>query len=156
VLTMPHHISAMIDPFTPARGADGITKTAKLIAGTTIKLEATVDGKLSVSGAPSCQGLAPPAECTVAPGTYTIEVTGNAGVTVRAKRSVTVGATDLTVRFELGFVEAAAGKQIELGGGAVAHKVALEAGARTVVVGDDAGTHSVAVKVRTGATTIVK
>jgi hypothetical protein len=151
-LELPGHVPALIDPFTPPRGAVGIVKTAKLVPGTPLTLEATLDGKLTVAGAPHCKDLAPPAECVLAPGTYNVDFVATGA---KATHKVKVGTKPLTERFEFGHVEAADGKQIMLGGKAM-KKALFEAGPRTVTVADDAGTHNVQVRVKANGTVTAK
>ncbi len=152
MLTLPGRVPAIIDPFTPPRGSVGIVKTAKLVPGTTLALAASIPGKLTVTGAPHCKDLASPAECILAPGTYTVELTAPG---VKTSRKVKVGKKPVSERFDLGYVEAADGKQIMMGGKAN-RRVLLEAGTRTVTVADEAGTHSVQVRVKSGATVVAK
>ncbi len=154
-LTMAHHVPAVIEPFTPARGADGVTKSGKLAPGTTVSIESNLDATVTVIGAPQCQAMTTPAECVLAPGGYAIDLSGTAGgIKVHAKHPLKVVAKDLTDKFELGFIEAGAGKQIELPGGGTAKKVAAEAGARTVTVSDESGPHTATVRVKPGATVV--
>jgi hypothetical protein len=94
-LSMPRHVPLVIEPFTPGRGAQGLEKGGDLAPGNTLRIEATLGGKVTVSGAPHCQDLALPADCTLAPGTYVIEYTGPDGATRR--RTVTMAAQDATV-----------------------------------------------------------
>ncbi|TMQ19466.1 MAG: PEGA domain-containing protein [Deltaproteobacteria bacterium] len=96
-LTMPHHVPLVIPPFTPARGDRVIEKGGTLVEGAMLRIEAAADGKATVSGAPHCTAIAVPADCTLAPGRYTVEYVG-AGAT-RATRAVTVADQDLTVTF---------------------------------------------------------
>ena len=92
----------------------------------------------------------------LAPGAYLITFTGaQAGVHAHVKRRLEVGHHDTSEKFEIGFVTAAPGKHLELPGGrGTAHKLAFEAGARTVTVGDNHGTHTAKVKVVAGSTVV--
>jgi len=152
MLTMPNMVPAFIDPFTPGRGAVGVVKTGKLVPGQRLRLDATNDGKLSVTGAQHCKELTPPAECILAPGTYTVDYNVPPS---KFTHQVTVGTKPATDRFELGFVEAAEGKHLMVGGKQV-KKALFEAGPRTVTLADDSGTKQVQVKVKAGATVIAK
>jgi hypothetical protein len=152
MLALPNHVPATIDPFTPARGAVGVVKTAKLTPGATVRIESTNDGKVSILGAPHCRDQAPPSECVLAQGTYTVELT--TGPT-KATHQIVVANKPLTDRFELGFVEAAEGKQIMIGGKSY-KKVMLEAGPRVVTLADGDGTKNVQVRVKPGASVVVK
>jgi hypothetical protein len=132
-LTMPRHVP---------KGGD-------LAEGAILHLEATIAGKLTVSGAPHCQELAPPVDCTLAPGTYVVEYTGPDSA--RVTRRVTMAARDATETFELGVIEAGPGKLLQPGG---LRRAVVEAGRRTVTVSDQAGTHRVTVSVAPGATAL--
>jgi hypothetical protein len=146
-LTLPKHVPLVIDPFTPARGAEGITKGGKILEGVTLTIQSNLDNaKVTISGAPHCKDLAVPGECLVAPGSYIVDFTGPQGA--RATHTVNIAAKPVTDKFEFGFVQAADGKKLGAGG----TKEALEVGTRTVTVTDDAGTHTDTVKVKAGAT----
>jgi hypothetical protein len=154
VLTMPHKIPAMLAPFTPPRGAEDIELSGKLVDGTTLKLRANLDSRFRVSGAPFCQDVAPPFECVVAPGPHTVELI--ASQAPRISRPITVKQKDMDVRFELGYVEAGAGKLVQITPGSSAKRVTFEVGARRVTVtGGEEGPHQVTVVVRPGATSVV-
>jgi hypothetical protein len=148
-LRMPGHVPLVIEPFTPTRGGTGLEKGGDLAPGNTLRIEATLDGKVAVSGAPHCQDLALPADCTLAPGPYVIEYTGPEGA--RLRRTVTMAAQDATEKLALGFVEAGPGKV--LGPGNVRRAV-FEVGPHAVVVSDPTGSHKVTVSVQPGATVI--
>jgi hypothetical protein len=149
-LTLPHHVPAVIEPFTPARGAEGLEKSGKLVPGFVLHVEATLDGKVSVAGAPHCIDLPSPADCIVAPGSYTVSYAGPGNLKVT--RTVPVGKADATLKLELGWIQAGSGKLIEPG---KLRKIAVEAGTRTVTVSDESGTHPVTVRVKPGATVTV-
>jgi hypothetical protein len=150
-LTMPRHVPLVIAPFTPGRGARGLEKGGDLVEGATLRIEATLDGKITVSGAPHCMELAPPVDCTLAPGSYVIAYLGPDRT--RITHSVTMAGQDAIEKFELGVVEAAPGKLLQPGG---SRRVVLEAGAHVIRVSDPAGTgmHEATVSVRPGATVI--
>jgi hypothetical protein len=152
-LTLPGYVPAIIAPFTPARGAVGVVKTAKLVPGVPLKLEASVHGKLAITGAPHCKELMPPAECVLAPGTYTVEF--SAPLSTKATHEVKMGNKPLTEKFEFGYVEAPEGKHLSIGGKQM-KKALFEAGPRTVTVIDDGGSHNVQVRVKAGATVVAK
>jgi PEGA domain len=150
-LTMPRHVPLVIAPFTPGRGARGLEKGGDLVEGAILRIEATLDGKVTVSGAPHCTEVAPPIDCTLAPGTYAVAYLGPDGA--RITRTITMAARDAIEKFELGIVEAAPGKLLQPGG---SRRVVLEAGAQVVTVSDQTGTatHQATVSVRPGATVI--
>jgi hypothetical protein len=152
MLALPGYVPAFIDPFAPARGAVGVTKAAKLVPGVAVKVEATHEGRVTISGAPHCRELAPPAECVLAAGTYAVEFLAPP---TRVTHQVAVAGKPLTDKFELGFVEAADGKQLEVGGKHV-KKALFEAGQRTVAVVEDGATKSVQVRVKANGTVTVK
>jgi len=152
-LTMPKHVPLVIAPFTPDRGARGLEKGGDLVEGATLRIEATLDGKVTVARAPHCTEIALPIDCTLAPGTYVVAYLGpdNARIT----RTVTMEAQDAIEKFELGVIEAGAGTLLQPGAGQPgARRVVVEAGTHTVTVSDDTGTHKTTVSVRPGATVI--
>lgn len=153
-LVLPDHVPAVIEPFTPARGATGIVKTAKLVPGVPLKIEANMSGKLAINGAPHCKELAPPvAECMVAPGTYTVELSVQ---NHKFSRQVKVAAgKPVTETFEIGTVEVVDPARL-LVNGKFQRRALLEAGVRTVTLSDEDGVRPVQVRVRPGATVIAK
>ena len=86
--------------------------------------------------------------------TATCAMIALAGAT-KASHQITVAGKPLTDRFEFGFVEAAEGKQLMLGGKSY-KKIMMEAGPRVVTVADGDGTKNVQVRVKAGASVIVK
>ena len=150
-LTMPGHVPLVIAPFTPGRGAPGLEKGGDLVEGATLRIEATLDGKITVSGAPHCTEVAPPIDCALAPGSYAVVYLGPDGA--RITRTVMMATRDAIEKFELGVIEAAPGKLLQPGG---SRRVVLEAGAQVVTVSDQAGTgaHKATVIVRPGVTVI--
>src|SRR5262249_60329890 len=152
VMTMAKKVPAVIDTFTPGRGADGIVKTGKLYDGMVVKFDSTIDGKLVIPNAPHCQNVATPTECVLAKTTYNIELDGV--FNAKATRQIVVD-KDQTVHFDFGFVDAGAGKTIVVGPGVAAKHVAYEVGPRSVTVAEEGGaTHPVVVRVKSGATVI--
>jgi len=148
-LTLPKHVPLTIEAFTPARGAEGITKGGKLVEGVPLMLETNLDNaKVTISGAPHCKDLALPDACMLAPGSYIIDFTGPQGA--HATHTVQVAGRPLTDKFEFGYVEAAQGKKLAAGG----PKLPLEVGTRSVTVTDENGTHTATVKVKAGATVV--
>jgi hypothetical protein len=146
-LTLPNHVPLTVAPFTPERGAEGITKGGKILEGVKIAFTSNLDNaKVTVSGAPHCKDLAVPGECVVAAGSYIVDYTGPQGA--KTTHTVNITAKPVTDKYDFGTVEAAAGKKL-VGG---VTKLTLEVGTRTVTVTDDAGTHSATVKVKAGAT----
>jgi hypothetical protein len=159
-LTMPRHVPLVIEPFTPARGARGLEKGGDLVEGATLRIEATLAGTITVSGAPHCQDIAPPVDCTLAPGTYDVAYDVAYGGPVgadprpggaRVTHTVTMAGRDAIEKFELGVIEAAPGKRLQPGG---TPRAVVEAGTYTVTVSDAAGSHPATVRVQPGATVI--
>jgi hypothetical protein len=150
MLTMPHHVPAMIETFTPARGDDHIEKSGKLAAGTEVKFEANIEGTVSIANAPHCKGVAVPGACVLAPGGYVLEFSG--AQNARATHNVTVANKDRSERFDFGYIQAGNGKSLRIPGVGPVQKAAFEVGARTVTVGDDSGTHAATVRVTSGNT----
>jgi hypothetical protein len=154
VLTMPRKIPAILAPFTPPRGADDIELNPKLVDGTTLHLRANIDVRFRVSGAPYCQDVPAPFECVVAPGQHLVDVV--TAPAQRISRTINVKQKDMDVRFELGFVEAGAGKLVQIAQGTAVKRVTYEVGTRRVTVtGGEEGNHQVTVTVRPGTTSIV-
>jgi hypothetical protein len=153
-LTMPRHVPLVLEPFTPARGARGLEKGGDLVEGATLRIEATLAGTITVSGAPHCRDVAPPVDCTLAPGTYEVAYVGpdrglgGAPVT----HTVTMAGRDALEKLELGVIEAAPGKRLQPGG---ARRAVVEAGTYAVTVSDATGRHAATVRVQPGATVIV-
>jgi hypothetical protein len=148
-LTMPNHVPLVITPFTPGRGAPELEKGGDLIEGATLHIEASLDGKVTVSGAPHCTAVTLPIDCTLAPGSYVVAYQGpdNAKIV----RTVTMAARDAVEKFELGVIEAGPGKLLQPDG---SRKIVVEAGTHMITVSDSAGTHKTTVIVRSGATVI--
>jgi hypothetical protein len=153
MLTMPHKIPVMFDALKPARGADNIELSGKLLDGVTLRLRANVDVRFRVAGAPQCQDVASPFDCVVAPGQHVVDVI--VAQAPRINRTV-VTKKDVDVRFELGYVEASGNKVVQIGNGSAARRVTFETGPRRVTVsGGDEGPHQVNVVVRPAATAYV-
>jgi hypothetical protein len=153
VISMPHKVPAVIESFTPGRGADGITKHVKLVDGVVLHVESSLEGRVDVANAPHCQNIATPADCALAKGPYTVTFTGTASAHV--VRKIVMTDKDLTEKIELGFVDAATGKTIVVAPGVVAKHVAYEVGTHQVTVNDESGTHQVGVRVKVGQTVVV-
>jgi hypothetical protein len=145
-LTMTGRVPLVIEPFTPARGERDLEKGGALALGAPLHIEATLDGTVTVAGAPHCQGVALPAECVLAPGSHAIEYAGPDGS--RIHRTVALTERGHTERFELGRVVAAPGEHLP-GGAASA---VLEAGTHTLTVSGPRGNHRVVVTVGPGTT----
>ncbi len=161
-LTMPNKVPAIIEPFTPGRGASGLVRNAKLIDGRSLTVSSNFDGKVTVAGASHCQNLEVPATCVIAPGMYTLELvtTPERAAGGKVTRKVKVGekgTAPIEEKIELGYVEAGPNKLIELGGQKV-RRVAFEVGPRKVIVvgtpGHDDPAHPANVVVKAGATVI--
>jgi hypothetical protein len=152
-LIMPGHVPLVIEPFTPrpAPGARVLEKGGDLVAGANLRIEATIAGAVSIAGAPHCQDLALPADCTLAPGGYVLELRAPDGA--RFAQPVTMTDLGKLEQLELGFVQAAPGKRLVPGDSA---RQLLEAGTHTVTVSDARGRHAVVVTVQPGATAIAE
>ncbi|MBA3819042.1 MAG: hypothetical protein H0X17_09135 [Deltaproteobacteria bacterium] len=152
-LTMPGRVPLVIEPFTPPRGGPVLEKGGALVPGSTLRIEATIAATIAatvtVEGAPHCKAVAVPAECTLAPGRYTIELVGPERT--RVKREVTMTSEAVVETLAVGIVEAGAGKLLQPGGRA---RALLEAGTQTVTVSDGAGSHRTTVTVEPGGTVI--
>jgi hypothetical protein len=149
MLTMPRRVPLVIDTFTPTPGAGDIVRGGKLAEGATLRVAASAEGKLDVRRAPHCQDLALPAECTLAPGTYAVQVTLPEGPPIT--RTVRIGTKDVELDLELGFVDAGPRRTIVLPGGGV-RRAAFEPGPRRITVSDGETSRQVVVTVRANAT----
>ncbi len=158
-LTMPGKVPALIEPFTPSRGTDGLERSATLVDGTSLRVSSNLDGKASVTGAPHCQALPIPFDCIVAPGAYTIDFVAQTTVAGgRVTRKTRVASAPVEEKLELGFVDAPPNKLLKLPGGGTAPRAAFEVGPRRVTVtgtptseGED---RAVSVVVKAGATVV--
>jgi hypothetical protein len=151
MLTMPDHVPAVIDAFTAGRGATGIVKTGKLVKGAKLTIEGSLEGgKVSVTPAPHCKDMVPPAECVLGPGTYAIDFVATGA---RATHTLNVGTKPITDKFEFGFVDAGEGKMLQVAGQKL-KRASLEVGLRTVTVVDDSGSHQVQVRVKAGTSVV--
>ncbi len=148
VISLAHKVPAVIENFTPPRGADGIEKHVVLAEGATLHVEASIDGKISITGAPHCQLMTLPADCVLAKGAYTIELPA-----AKLARKVILD-RDRTETLEVGFVDAGPGKQLVAAPGVMVHRLTLEAGPHQLTIADEAGTHPTTVRVKPGATVI--
>jgi hypothetical protein len=154
-LTMARKIPAILPPFTPSRGADGMELTGKLVDGVTLRVRSNLDARGRVGGAPQCQDVATPFDCVVSPGPHPIDLIPTTP-SPRISRTYTVKQKDIEARFELGYVQAGAGKQVQLGNGVAVPRAVFEVGTRRVtVVGGEDGPHQVSVSVRPGGVTPV-
>jgi hypothetical protein len=154
-LTMPRKIPAILPPFTPSRGADGIELTGRLADGITLRVRSNVEAKIRVGGAPQCQDVATPFDCVVSPGPHPVELVP-AGPAPRISRPVTIKQRDVEVRFELGYVEASSGRQLQLGNGTTVRRATFEAGTRRItVIGGEEGPRSQQITVKPSATVVV-
>ena len=150
MLTMPHHIPVVFETFTPGRGDDRIEKSGKLGTGTEVRIDANIEGRVTIQGAIGCKDLPTPATCVVPPGGYSIDFIG--AQNARATHTVQLANKDRVEKFEFGFVQAGPGKQLRLPGAGTVPKAAFEVGIRSVTVGDDAGAHAVNVRVKANET----
>jgi hypothetical protein len=96
VLVMPGHVPHAIEPFTPAPQSGAIEQVGELVPGATLRIEGA--GKVTVAGAPHCQAMAAPVDCTLAPGSYEVELVTAEGA--RIARVVELGDVDTTVRLD--------------------------------------------------------
>ena len=156
-LTMPGKVPAVIDTFTPGRGADGVVKHGKLVDGALLNVASNLEGKATVGQLVHCQNLDLPAACMTPPGTYFLDVTvtppGVGGGRVTRKVVMTNKTRAETVEF--GYVEAPAGKLLQAGPGPGVKRAAFEVGARKVTVtGGEEGPKIVTVAVKAGATVV--
>ncbi len=149
-LTLPHKVPVVIETFTPARGADNITRTGKLLDGASLDITSNLDnGKVTVAGAAQCSGPTP-MNCMVGPGNFTVDFMAPG---VHTTKKVSAGKAETIVKFEYGTIEAPAGKTLQIGGAKV-KKTTIEVGVHTVTVVDEDGTHEAKVLVAVGKTVV--
>jgi len=154
MLTMPHKIPTVLAPFTPPHGADDIELYGRLVDGVTLRVRANVDAKVHIAGAASCEDVATPVDCVVPPGQHVVDLV--VAQAPRITRTVIAKQKDLDVKFELGYVEAAGAKLVQLGPGTAAKRATFEVGPRRVTVtGGEDGPHQASVVVRPGTTSVV-
>jgi len=142
-------MTATVEPYTPPppRGPND---------GVVVSFASTLDGAVSVSGAPQCQGVKAPGTCVLGRGSYDVDFTsGASSYYAHARHHITVASQPVRESFVFGFVEAGPGAQIELGPMGVVRREALEVGLRSVVIGDANGVHTARVEVKAGETVIV-
>jgi hypothetical protein len=149
LLTLPRRVPYVVEAFTPASGADDLVRGGKLSEGTSLRVTAGAEGKLSVGKAPHCQDLALPAECLLLPGTYTVEVAVAQGLPIT--RTVKVGPKEIALHIELGHVDAGPRRMVLLPGGGV-RRAALEPGPRRITISDGETSRIVTVNVRANTT----
>jgi hypothetical protein len=126
-----------------------------------LRVTSNLAGKLDVAGVTQCRALPAPAECELSPGTYRVELAVDPTPTTlerpaatRVTRTVTIAGDDVALNLELGFVEAAPGKLLQLGGGPGVARAVLEVGPRRLTITDDTGARPVTVIVKAGATVV--
>ncbi|MBL9014118.1 MAG: PEGA domain-containing protein [Myxococcales bacterium] len=156
-LTLQGKVPATIDTFTPGRGADGVVKHGKLIDGTLVNVTSNLEGKATLGQLAHCQSLELPAACMAPPGTYFLDVTvvpqNAAGGRVTRKLVVANKAKSEAVEF--GYVEAPAGRTLQVGGGPGVKRAVFEVGNRKVTVtGGEDPPKTVTVNVKAGATVV--
>ena len=95
VLAMPEHVAYVLPELVPAATARTIEKSVQLAPAATVHIKAE-DGVVTVVGTPHCRRLTVPAACSLAPGSYTIELTREKG-TVR--RDLQMSTQDVVVAF---------------------------------------------------------
>jgi hypothetical protein len=149
MLALPNKVPAVIEPFTPARGADDVVKQGKLVDGFTLDVTSNMDGKVTITNAPHCQALPTPATCVLASGDYLIDLQVPNAARLAKKIAMTKHAS---VKFELGTVEAPPNEKF-VGG---ARRLVLEAGPRQVTIVGADGNRTVNVVVKPSATVTVK
>lgn len=145
VLTMPAKVPAVLEPFTPARGADGVVKHGKLVDGWPLAVTSNLDGKVTVAKAPHCQALPTPASCMLANGDHLVDLVVPGAP--RLARKLTIASQPAALAFELGIVEAPPGATFPGG----ARRLVLEAGPRQVTIVGAEGKRTVKVVVKPGA-----
>jgi hypothetical protein len=75
MIVMPGYIPFVVQPFTPSRGSEVLVQRARLQRGATLHIDGQPGTKVSVRGVSYCQQLDVPADCTLLPGPYDVDVT---------------------------------------------------------------------------------
>jgi hypothetical protein len=137
---------------TPARGARRLPVTATLTAGSSLKVDANVEGRATVVGVKACTKRAMPFECPLGKGKYTVEIEGQKPPG-KAQRTVTIADEPVEVKITFGFVEVGGGKRLMFGSSKVP-RAAFEEGKRIVtVIDENSGVMSpVEVRIQAGKT----
>jgi hypothetical protein len=133
-LKLARHMPVEV-PVTPARGVRRLPVTATLVAGSSVKVDANVDGRATISGVKACTKRDLPFECPLTRGKYTVEIEGQKPPG-KATRTITVADEPVEVKVTFGFVEAPSGKRLMIGSSKVP-RAAFEEGKRIVTVIDD-------------------
>jgi hypothetical protein len=98
MLTMPNRVPVIVPPFVPARGDGVLEKTAELATGSTVRVEGPQGARATIDNAPHCTNLELPADCTLAPGTYQVQLVRADGTS--ETKSQALAADDVTVTFD--------------------------------------------------------
>jgi hypothetical protein len=151
-LTMAGKVPVAFPAFTPERSSE-VAREAVLVDGFTATVSSSLAGKGSIVSVAHCQGLATPFECVVAPGSYTVELAVPfAGKIVK---KLDVGTRPVALKVELGYVDAAQGKQLVIATGVTVRRAVFEVGPRKLTVLDESGaTHTATVVVKAGVAVV--
>ncbi len=149
VLSLPGRVPALVR-VSPGPGAQRMEQSATLAEGVELKVEANIDGKVSVDGTLLCKQLDSPATCILEPGDYNVSFASGGS---RATRRVQLKAKT-KVSFGFGWVVPGKNKVLQTDAGP-SNKVTFEEGRQTVIVSNTDGSniHGVKVMVRAGVTT---
>jgi len=152
LLKLARHMPVEI-AVTPARGARRLPVSANLVAGSSIRVDANVEGRATVNGVAGCAKRELPFDCPVPKGRYTVEIDGQKPPG-KAQKTVTVGDESVEVKVTFGFVEAPDGKKLMVGPTKTT-KAAFEEGKRVVTIIDEVSgvMRPVEVRIQPGKTT---
>ncbi|MBK7536523.1 MAG: PEGA domain-containing protein [Myxococcales bacterium] len=150
VLHLAGRVPALVR-VNPSPGAQRMEQSATLAEGVQLKVEANLDGKVSVEGSLMCKQIDSPATCTLEPGDYNVSFASGGS---KATRRVQVKSKETKVSFGFGWVVPGKNKVLQTDAGP-ASKLTFEEGKQTVIVSNSDGSniHGVKVMIRAGVTT---
>jgi hypothetical protein len=149
VLVLPGYVPVQIR-VNPAPGARRMEQSATLVPGNELRVDANIDGKVTVENSLICRQIDSPASCTLQAGDYTVSFASGG---TRATRRVQLKNKLTKVTFAFGWVVPGKNKVLQSDAGA-SSKLTLEEGKQTVYVAnaDGSNIHGVKVMVRSGLT----
>jgi PEGA domain len=149
VLSLPGRVPALVR-VNPAPGARRMEQSVTLVEGNELRVEANIDGKVTVESSLLCRQIDSPAICTLESGDYNVSFASGG---TRATRRVQLKNKVTKVAFAFGWVVPGKNKVLQSDAGPSA-KLTLEEGKQTVFVAnaDGSNIHGVKVMVRSGLT----
>jgi PEGA domain len=153
VVSLPGRVPAQVR-VNPAPGARRMEQSVPLSEGSELRVDANIDGKVTVEGSLLCRQIDAPSNCTLEPGDYTVSFVSGG---TRASRRVQVRGKQSKVTFSFGWVVPGKNKVLQTDAGP-ATKLTFEEGKQTVFLSnaDGSNIHGVKVMVRPGVTSTVE